>query len=311
MTHDESRRGTAYGLLAYGIWGAFPLYFHALKPAGAWEILSHRILWTLGLCALILVARRDLAWTRALVRRPRLSLGITAAALLIAVNWVVYVAAVLGGRTTEASLGYFLNPLVTVALGVLVLRERLRPLQWVAVAIGAVAGVYLSVAGGSVPWIALTLALSFASYGLVKKKVGATLGAMHSLAAETAVLGPIAGVMLAVLTARGTTTFTTIGPGHTALLVFAGVATATPLLFFAAAARRIPLVLIGLLQFITPVLQLLCAVLLLGERLSPARWVGFGIVWVALVVLTADAVRAARTARAVRAAEEVAEEFLP
>ncbi len=310
MSPDETRRGTAYGLLAYGIWGTFPLYFHALKPAGAWEILSHRILWTLALCASVLLVRRDLAWTRTLVHRPRLALGITAAALVIAINWVVYVAAVIGGRTTEASLGYFLNPLVTVALGVLVLRERLRPLQWVAVAIGAVAGIYLSVAGGSIPWIALTLAFSFASYGLIKKKVGATLGAMHSLAAETAVLGPIAGVMLAVLTSRGETTFTTAGPGHTALLVFSGVATATPLLFFAAAARRIPLVLIGLLQFVTPVLQLLCAVLLLGEHLSPARWVGFGIVWVALTVLTVDTVRATRLTRAAPA-EQVAEECLP
>lgn len=310
MSPDEHRRGTAYGLLAYGIWGIFPLYFHALKPAGAWEILSHRILWTLALCALVLLARRDLAWTRALVQRPRLALGIAAAALLIAVNWVVYVAAVLGGRTTEASLGYFLNPLVTVALGVLVLRERLRTLQWAAVAIGAVAGIYLSVAGGSVPWIALTLAFSFATYGLVKKKVGATLDAMHSLAAETAVLAPVAAVMLTVLTARGDTTFTTAGSGHTALLVLAGVATATPLLFFAAAARRIPLVLIGLLQFLTPVLQLLCAVLLLGEHLSTARWIGFGIVWLALAVLTVDAVRATRPTRAVPT-EQVAEECFP
>jgi chloramphenicol-sensitive protein RarD len=278
-------------LLAYGIWGLFPLYFAALAPAGAWEILSHRILWTLLLCVVVLLVRRDLAWARQLWRRPRLGLGVTAAALLIAVNWVVYVAAVLGGHTTEAALGYFLNPIVTVALGVFVLRERLRPLQWAAVAIGAAAGVYLGVAAGSVPVIALTLAMSFGLYGLVKKKVGVSLQAMHSLAAETAVLAPVAAVMLVVLTVRGDTTFTTEGHWHTALLVAAGAATAAPLLLFAGAARRVPLVTIGLLQFITPVLQLLCGVLLLGEHLSGTRWVGFGIVWLALVLLTVDSVR--------------------
>jgi chloramphenicol-sensitive protein RarD len=288
---DEGRRGAAYGFIAYAIWGAFPLYFAALKPAGAWEILSHRILWTLLLCALVLVVRRDLAWARQLWQRPRLGLGVTAAALLIAANWVIYVAAVLGGRTTEAALGYFLNPIVTVALGVVVLRERLRPLQWVAVGIGAFAGLYLSLAAGSVPVVALSLAMSFGLYGLVKKKVGASLEAMHSLAAETAVLAPIAIVMLAVLTSRGDTTFTTEGGWHTTLLVAAGVATATPLLLFAAAARRVPLVTVGLLQFITPVLQLLCGVLLLDEHMSRTRWVGFGIVWIALAVLSFDSLR--------------------
>ena len=239
----------------------------------------------------MLLVRRDLAWARQLWQRPRLGLGVTAAALLIAVNWVIYVAAVLGGKTTEAALGYFLNPIVTVALGVVVLRERLRPLQWVAVAIGALAGIYLSVAAGSVPLIALSLAMSFGLYGLVKKKVGASLEAMHSLAAETAVLAPVAVVMLVVLTSRGDTTFTTDGGWHTALLVAAGVATAAPLLLFAAAARRVPLVTIGLLQFITPVLQLLCGVLLLDEHMSGTRWIGFGIVWVALAVLSFDSIR--------------------
>jgi chloramphenicol-sensitive protein RarD len=291
VPQDDERRGAAYGLLAYALWGAFPLYFAALKPAGAWEILSHRILWTVLLCALVLLVRRDLTWARQLWQRPRLGLGVTAAALLIAVNWVIYVAAVLNGRTTEAALGYFLNPIVTVALGVVVLRERLRPLQWVAVAIGALAGIYLSIAAGSVPLIAISLAMSFGLYGLVKKKVGASLEAMHSLAAETAVLAPVAVVMLAVLTSRGDTTFTTDGGWHTALLVAAGVATATPLLLFAAAARRVPLVTIGLLQFITPVLQLLCGVLLLDEHMSGTRWIGFGIVWIALAVLSFDSLR--------------------
>jgi len=291
VERDEQRRGAVYGLLAYGIWGLFPLYFAALRPAGAWEILSHRILWTVLLCAVVLLVRRDLRWLRLLRDRPRLALGVTVAALLIAANWVIYVAAVLGGHTTEAALGYFLNPAVTVALGVLVLRERLRPLQWAAVAIGALAAVYLSVAAGSVPLIAVSLACTFGGYGLVKKKVGVSMEALHSLTAETLVLTPIAVVLLAVLTLRGDTTFTTDGAWHTTLLVLAGVLTATPLLFFAAAARRVPLVTIGLLQFITPVLQLLCGVLLLHEHMSAQRWVGFGIVWVALAVLTVDSLR--------------------
>lgn len=291
MTPDpngELRRGTVFGFLAYAIWGVFPLYFHALRPAGAWEILAHRILWTLLLCAVVLLVRRDLSWTRQLLARPRLALGVAVAALLIGANWVIYVAAVLGGHTTEAALGYFLNPIVTVALGVVVLRERLRPLQWAAVGIGAVAGIYLSAVGGQFPLVALSLACSFAGYGLVKKKLGASLDAMHSLAAETAVLFPVAVVLLGFLVVRGETTFTLEPPLHPALLLAAGVVTAVPLLLFAAAARRIPLTTVGLLQFVTPVLQLLCGVLLLDEHMSTARWTGFGIVWVALLLLTVD-----------------------
>ncbi len=298
MPADETQRGTAYGFLAYGIWGLFPLYFHALEPAGAWEILAHRILWTLVLCLAILLIRRDLGWVRPVLATRRLWLGVSAAALLIATNWVVYVAAVLHALTYEAALGYFLNPIVTVGLGVVVLRERLRPLQWTAVAIGLVASVYLAVAGGSFPWIALTLATTFGLYGLVKKRIGATLQALHSLTAETAVLGPIALVILAVVTLRGDATLAGHGPGHTTLLLLAGVVTAIPLLLFAAAARRIPLVTVGLIQFVTPVLQLLCSVLLLGEHVTPRLWVGFGIVWLALTLLTVDSLRAARNGRA-------------
>lgn len=312
MTPDhngELRRGTVFGFLAYAIWGVFPLYFHALRPAGAWEILAHRILWTLLLCAVVLLVRRDLSWTRQLLARPRLALGVAVAALLIGANWVIYVAAVLGGHTTEAALGYFLNPIVTVALGVVVLRERLRPLQWAAVGIGAVAGIYLSAVGGQFPLVALSLACSFAGYGLVKKKLGASLDAMHSLAAETAVLFPVAVVLLGFLVVRGETTFTLEPPLHPALLLAAGVVTAVPLLLFAAAARRIPLTTVGLLQFVTPVLQLLCGVLLLGEQMSTARWTGFGIVWVALLLLTVDSL-VGRPGRA-RAARLALEESTP
>ncbi|MEO6019569.1 MAG: EamA family transporter RarD [Knoellia sp.] len=293
----ELRRGTIFAFLAYGIWGLFPLYFHALEPSGAFEILAHRILWTLLFCAVVLLVRRDFAWVSTVVRRPKLLGGLTLAALLIAVNWVVYVLAVITGRTYAAALGYFLNPIVTVGLGVFVLRERLRPMQWAAVSVGAVAAVYLTVAGGEFPWIAVSLAFSFAFYGLVKKKVGASLDAMHSLTVETLVLSPVAVGVLLWLGVKGTTTFGGHGATHTSLLVAAGVVTAIPLLFFAAAARRIPLVTIGLIQFLTPMLQLLIGVVLLDEHVTPALWVGFGIVWIALLLLTIDSLRHGRTTR--------------
>jgi len=286
-----------FGFAAYGIWGLFPLYFDALKPASPLEILAHRILWTLLFCVILLAVLRDFAWLRPLLRRPRLMAGITVAAVVIAVNWVLYVTAVTSGNTSEAALGYFLNPLVTVALGVVVLGERLRALQWVAVAIGLVAGIYLAVAGGRVPFMALALAFSFAIYSLTKKKVGASLQAVQGLTVETVILAPVAAGILVVVSSRGGLAFGAHGAAHTWLLVGSGVATAVPLLLFAAAARRIPLVSIGLIQFITPVMQLLVAVVLLDEVMSAERWVGFGIVWVALIVLSIDSLLALRRGR--------------
>lgn len=294
----EVRRGTAYGIAAYGIWGIFPLYFHSLNPSGAWEILAHRIVWTLAVCVLILMIRRDWGWLRTVLASRRLTAGLTLAAFLIAGNWIIYVLAVLTGRTYEAALGYFLNPIVTVFLGVFVLGERLRRLQWAAVAVGGIASVYLSIAGGVLPWISLSLALTFGLYGLTKNRVGVSLKAMHSLAAETMVLAPVALVILLVLAQRGGTTFAGHGGVHTGLLVASGVVTAIPLLLFAAAARRIPLVTVGLIQFMTPVLQLLCGVFLLNEHVSGRLWVGFGIVWIALALLTFDSLRNSRNNRA-------------
>ena len=292
----DIRRGTVFGLSAYLLWGTFPFYFHALAPAGPWEIVAHRILWCLAFCVLVLLARRDIAWLPALLRQRRIMVGLTIAACVVALNWGVYVGAVLGGHTRDAALGYFLNPLITVALGVVVLREPLRRLQALAVGIGAVAAAYLTVVGGQVPLIALTLATSFAIYGLVKKRVGATLPALHGLTVETAVLAPVAGLLLGPLSgAFGAHALGWQSPGHAALLVLSGPVTAIPLLLFAAAARRVPLVTIGLLQFTTPVLQLVAS-LALGEQVSGHEWVGFCIVWVALAVLTTDAVRARGTA---------------
>ncbi|MFJ6133867.1 EamA family transporter RarD [Janibacter terrae] len=296
MTHQRDARGVLAAWLAYGIWGAFPLYFHALLPAGASEILAHRILWTFVLCLVVLVLRHELV---ALARqlRGRLALGVGIAAYLIGINWFVYVYAVGIGRTNEAALGYFLNPIVTVGLGVLVLREHLRPLQWVAVGIGAVAALYLTLAGGGLPWISLALALSFGGYGLTKKRLGATLPALHSLSAETIFLLPPAVGLVWWLTATGEGTFTVDAPWHPLLLVSAGIVTAVPLLLFAEAARRIPLVTIGLIQFITPVLQLITSVTVLDEHLAPERWGGFAIVWVALACLTVDSLRTAHRRR--------------
>jgi len=301
---QDSRRGTIYGAGAYALWGTFPLYFHLLAPAGAWEILAHRILWTLLLCLAVLAARREFGWCRSVFGNPRMLGAVTLAGVLIAVNWIIYVSAVVAHHVTEASLGYFLNPIVTVAIGVVVLRERLRSLQWLAVAIGFAAGAYLTIDFGRPPWIALGLAFSFALYGLMKKRLGTSLGALHSLTSETAVLMPVALAVLVWVGVRGETTFGVDSPAHPVLLASTGVVTAAPLLLFAAAARRVPLVTMGLLQFVTPVLQLLCGVLLLGEAMSPSRWIGFGIVWIALMVLTFDSVQSLRTRRRLTAAAE-------
>lgn len=294
---DDQRRGTLYGFLAYLCWGLFPLYFHALIPAGPWEILAHRILWTLLLCLLLLAATKNLRFVRSLFGDLRRLGAITIAGLLIAANWVIYVLAVTTGHVTEAALGYFLNPLVTVMLGVLVLGETLRRLQWLAVAIGVVACIYLAIDYGTPPWLSIGLALSFAAYGLMKKRIGGRLTALESLSAETVVLAPFAVAMLVWIGAQGQSTWSGHGGVHPFLLALSGVATAIPLLLFAAAARRIPLSTIGLLQFMTPVMQLLCGVLLLGETMSAGRWGGFALVWLALVVLTVDSLRQARRPR--------------
>ncbi|SOC55904.1 EamA family transporter RarD [Ornithinimicrobium cerasi] len=301
MTEAARRQqGTVYGFLAYLLWGAFPLYFHLLRPAGPWEILAHRIVWTLLLCGLLLLLLRDVRWLGRLVRRPRRLGGVALAGALIATNWGIYTWAVLSGHVTEAALGYFLNPLVTVALGVVILGERLRRLQWTAVVIGTVAAVYLTFDYGAPPWVSLALAFSFATYSLLKNRLGVSLTPLQSLTGESLVILPVAVVILLWLDRTGGTTFGGHGALHTALLVSTGVATAVPLILFAAAASRVPLSTIGLLQFLTPFLQLLTGVLLLGEVVPATRWVGFAMVWVALVVLSVDMVRQVRRSRRTR-----------
>ncbi len=291
---NPTQRGVLYGAGAYFLWGAFPLYFRLMEESGAFEIVLHRILWGLVVCVAVVSLTR--AWRRVapVLRTPRQVLPLAAAAAFLAVNWGVYVYAVNSQHVVEASLGYFINPLVTVVLGVVVLRERLRRAQWVAVGIGAVAVAVLTVDYGRLPWISLVLAGSFGVYGLLKKQVGADVGALESLTTETLVLAPFAVVALAVLEAGGDGTFTADPPWQALLLASTGVITVVPLLLFAAGARRVPLSTMGLLQYLTPALQLAAGVLLLGETMPASRWFGFGLVWLALVVLTADTLRAAR-----------------
>lgn len=286
---NESRRGFGYGVTAYLLWGAFPLYFPLLEPAGAVEILAHRVVWSLVTMLLVVVVARRLPHFRALFRRHRARNLLTVAAVVIAINWGTYIYGVNSHRVVETSLGYFINPLVTVLMGVLILRERLRAWQWVALGIASVAVVGLTIEYGHPPWIALTLAFSFGTYGLAKKQAG--VEAVESLTYETLVLAPIALGYLVWLGASGHGHFVGHGAGHTLLLLTLGVVTAVPLLSFGAAAIRVPMTTLGLLQYLTPVLQFLLGVTVLDEHMSAMRWAGFGLVWVALVVFTLEAGR--------------------
>lgn len=303
---NSQTRGVLYGVGAYGLWGVFPLYFRLLERSSALEVVAHRVLWSLVVCLGVVAAVKGWHDLRATLAMPRRVLPLAAGAVLLAVNWGVYVYAVNSGQVLEASLGYYINPLVTVLLGVLVLHERLRAWQWVAVGLGAVAVAVLTVAYGRPPLIALTLALSFGLYGLIKNRIGAGVGAVTSLTTETLVLAAPAAIVLAWLEATGDGHFSQNPPWQALLLASLGLATVVPLLFFAASARRVPLSTLGLLQYLTPTLQLLCGVVLLGERMPAERWVGFGLVWAALVVLTADTVRSASRRRVeTRTAEPV------
>jgi chloramphenicol-sensitive protein RarD len=299
---SEERRGTIFGIAAYLIWGLFPLFWPLLKPAGALEILAHRVVWSLLLVAILLLASGN-AWRR--LPRTGRPLGLLAvAAVLIAINWGLYIWGVNHGHVVETSLGYFVNPLVTVGLSVVVLGERLRRLQWFAVAVATAGVIVLTVQAGRPPWIALALAASFGTYGLIKKVVGVEPAA--GLAVETAVLAPLALGYLLVIGANGTGTFTSHGAGHSLLLAAAGPVTALPLLFFAAASSRVPLSRMGLMQYLTPCIQFLIGVLVRHEPLGAVRLVGFILVWLALAIFTADSTstRRERTATSLATAPE-------
>jgi chloramphenicol-sensitive protein RarD len=281
----DDRRGLAYGVAAYLLWGLFPLYWPLLEPAGAVEILAHRIAWSLLTMVVVVVASRRLPQLRALLGRHRARNLLTVAAVVIAINWGTYIYGVNNHRVVETSLGYFINPLVTVLMGVVILRERLRPWQWVALGIASVAVLGIAIEYGHPPWVALILAFSFGTYGLAKKQAG--VEAVESLTYETLVLVPLAVGYLVWLGGDGN--FVGHGTGHSFLLASTGIITAVPLLFFGAAAIRVPMTTLGLLQYLAPILQFLLGVTVLDEHMSAMRWAGFGLVWVALVVFTVEA----------------------
>ncbi|HET6876581.1 MAG TPA: EamA family transporter RarD [Jatrophihabitans sp.] len=299
---DESRRGLLYGAAAYGLWGVLPLYFPLLEPAGTAEILAERMAFSLITMLVVLRLGKGFGGVRALVAdRRKLGLLATAAAL-VALNWGTYIYGVNTDRVVETSLGYFINPLFTILLGVLVLGERLRVAQWAAVGIGAVAVAVIAVDYGHPPWIALVLAFSFGMYGFCKKK--ANVGAVDSLAVETGVQFVPAAIAIAVIGAQGDLVFGTRA-GTSLLLATLGLVTVIPLLFFAAATTRLPLSILGLLQYLAPVLQFCVGVGIRHEAVPPAELAGFCLVWAALAVLAVDGLRhQRRPGRATRAAED-------
>lgn len=277
------------GAAAYGLWGLFPLYWSLLSAAGALETLAHRMIWSLAVIVVIVAWTRRSGSLRVVLRNRRQVLLLSGAAVLISANWGGYIWGVTHGHVVETALGYFIGPLVSVLIGVVVLGERLRTAQWAAVALGFVAIVVLVAGYGEVPWIALVLAFSFATYGLVKKLAG--VPAVESMAVETVVMLLPAAAYVVFLEASGSGTFLSLGAGHTLLLVGGGIVTTVPLLAFAAAAVRIPLSMIGLLQYLAPILQFTFGVLVFHEQMPVERWLGFGIVWLALIILTIDGTR--------------------
>ncbi len=298
----EERRGLLLGTGAFGLWGLFPLYWPLLEPTDATEILAHRIVWSLLLTGAMLVVTRRTASLRAIWSTPRLRYPMIAAGVVICFNWGTYIWGVNNGHVVDTSLGYYINPLVTVLLGVVVLKERLRRWQWFALSLALVAVLVLSLQLGHPPWISLVLAFSFGTYGLVKKHVA--VGPIEGLTFEGLVLAPVAIGYIIWLSVVGQASAWSHGVDHVALLSLTGVVTAAPLLCFAGAANRISLTTLGLLQYIAPTIQLILGVTLFGEPMGTVRWVGFSLVWVALVIFTVDSLVALRR----RTAESTAEQ---
>ncbi len=295
MVEDKAKvrsLGLLYGVSAYTLWGLFPIYWPLLKPANSLEIVSHRAVWTLVFCFIILALTKTLKSTLSLLKHPKIVGGLFLGSILISINWIIYIYAANNEHVVEASLGYYINPIVVIATGVIVLKEKMRPLQWLAVAIATLGVAVLTIDYGRLPWIALGLALSWGSYGLVKKQLG--LGALEGLSIETLLSG---GFYLAFLIWLGNK-----GEGHftysltlTLLLIGGGAVTAIPLLLFNGSTNRLPLTLIGLLQYITPTIQFCIGVWYYNEEMSTARWVGFLIIWAALMSLAIDLIKSSRS----------------
>lgn len=299
MSESKTDGGLFFGVAAYGLWGLFPLYWTLLARASAVEVLAHRVAWSLVVTVLLVWGTRRWPGFVAIWRSPAVRWRLALAAAILAVNWGVYIWGVNSGHVVETSLGYFINPLVTVGLGVIVLGERLGAWQWTALGIALAAVVVLTLDYGRPPWIALILAASFATYGLLKKQASA--GAIESQAYESLVLAPLALGYLAYLEASGAAVFAHAGPATDGLLALSGVVTAVPLILFGAAALRLSMTALGLLQYLAPIIQFALGLIVFHEGMPPARWLGFAFVWVALLIFTVDALRS-RRASAARAA---------
>ncbi len=291
--------GILYATLAYVAWGVFPLYFRQVAAVPALEVVAHRTLWSMVFVAVVLAARGRWAWLAQLRRQPRVVAAFLLSALLLSANWLIYVWAVHNRHVVESSLGYFILPLVNVAMGYVFLRERPRRAQWLALAVAAAGVAWLTLQTGRLPWIALALALSFGFYGLLRKT--AVLGALEGLALETALLAPLALAWLAWSAWSGQAAWVAADAATLGWLTLAGPITAVPLLLFAAGARRIPLATMGVLQYISPSLQFALGVWLFGETVQPARLAGFALIWLALVLYTAEGVLHRRRASAAAA----------
>jgi chloramphenicol-sensitive protein RarD len=289
---SKNKLGLLFGVSAYSLWGAFPLYWPLLEPANPLEIVSHRAVWTLVFCFIVLTATKALKSTLVTLKRPTVAVKLFLSSLLISINWLVYIWATNNEHVVEASLGYYINPLIIIGFGVIFLKEKMRPLQWAAVAIATLGVLVLTFAYGRLPWIALALAVSWGSYGLIKKQLG--LGALEGLAIETFISSFFYLAYLIYIGNQGTGQFGQ-GWGLTALLISAGAVTAIPLLLFNGSTNRLPFTTIGLLQYITPTLQFSIGVWVLNEDMPTARWIGFLIIWAALVALAIDLIRSSRT----------------
>jgi len=289
---SKNKLGLVFGVSAYSLWGLFPLYWPLLEPANALEIVSHRAVWTLVFCFIVLAITKALKSTLATLKQPKITARLFLTSILISINWLVYIWATNNGHVVEASLGYYINPLIIIGFGVILLKEKMRPLQWVAVSIASFGVLVLTIDYGRLPWIALALALSWGSYGLIKKQLG--LGALEGLAIETLISAFFYLGYLIYIGNQGTGQF-----GHswglTLLLLSAGAVTAIPLLLFNGSTNRLPFTTIGLLQYITPTLQFSVGVWIRHEDMPTARWVGFLIIWVALTTLAIDLVKSSRT----------------
>ena len=282
--------GLTFGAGAYLIWGSFPLLIQLSKFASPFETVVWRVVFGFLFAALLVTITKTWGQILALVKTPKKLVWVAVAAVFIFINWQVYVVAVVTGNVIETSLGYFINPLVTVMFAVVLLKEKLRRMQWVALGVGLIAVLVLTVDYGRPPWIAIILALSFGTYSLAKNRVGRNIGALQSFTIESATVLPIAIIQLIVVASLGPVMILS-GPMEAAVLIGFGIMTAVPLILFGAAASRIPLSMIGFIQYLTPVLQFSAGYFILGEQMPPVRWIGFGLVWVSLAILTSDALR--------------------